>query len=112
MYKTLHYIKKKKEGATPIFLVVRWDPGAGCGTPQCPPPLALLPEQRPPLLERGQPELESVNGRVVAPVAGKDVLRRCPGNHSPFGLQVVEDGELHVSQSLDGGIQHREDSAK
>jgi hypothetical protein len=52
------------------------------------------------------------HGRVVAPEAGKDVLHRRPGNRSPFGLQAVEDGRLHVLQSLGGGVQHRKDGTK
>jgi hypothetical protein len=52
------------------------------------------------------------HGGVVAPEAGENVLHHPPGNHSPFYLQAVMDGGLQVSQSLGGGVQHREDGAK
>jgi hypothetical protein len=53
-----------------------------------------------------------LEGGVVAPEAGKDILCRPPGNCSPFCLQEVVHDKLQVSQSLGGGIQHLEGGAK
>jgi hypothetical protein len=67
---TLHYLRKERnysyfsggpEGSLPLA-----GPGSGrcsSGIPRYPPPLALLPVQRPLLLERGQPGLESAEWR-------------------------------------------------
>jgi hypothetical protein len=51
-------------------------------------------------------------GEVVAPKAGKDVLRHPSGDRPSLCLQEVEDGGLRVSKTLGGGIQHREDSSE
>jgi hypothetical protein len=51
-------------------------------------------------------------GEVVAPKAGKDVLRHPSGDRPSLCLQKVEDGNLRVLKALGGTVQQREDSSE
>jgi hypothetical protein len=53
-----------------------------------------------------------LDGGVVAPEAGKDVLHHPPCNFTPFRLQEVLDAGLHVLKPLGGGVQDLECGAK